>query len=60
MFVTRTVGPQSIDFGSYRWGESHSPCFIFSLNCSENLSRAIIATLSTAFQTGRNVGYLPT
>ena len=34
---------QSIDFGSCRWGESHSPCFIFSLNCPETPSLVALA-----------------
>jgi hypothetical protein len=40
-----------IDFGCYRWGESHSPCFIFSRNFTDVASRTSI-TISPRLRPG--------
>ena len=39
------------DFGCYRWGESHSPCFIFSRNFTDVASRTSI-TISPRLRPG--------
>jgi hypothetical protein len=40
-----------IDFSSYRWGESHSSCFIFSRNFTDVASRTSI-TISRRLRPG--------
>jgi hypothetical protein len=40
-----------VDFSSYRWGESHSPCFIFSRNFTDVASRTSI-TISPRLRPG--------